>query len=344
MPKVTAKQIAERLGISQAAVSIVLNGKEGVSEETRRLVLETAEEIGFSSPKLETARKQHKNLCFVFYVSQLVSIAENTSFSSFVLKGAESEASRLGYSIFVRYFHAGESFADQFESIRTNIDGIIILGTDITTDEAEAEMRDFLSKMGPVPVSVIDSEQNFDVADCVVNDNFGGVYQAAEYLISRGCRSVGYLCSRQRSPVFEQRESGLRAALEKYGLQPSPVIPTDVSFDEAYQTMNRYLREAGPLPEAFFAENDVIAAAAIRAFNAHNIRIPGEISIIGFDDLPICDLTAPSLTTVHSYKEQLGEVAVRSIAARFRSEASSVNSGCIQSSVSTILHIRDSVK
>lgn len=343
MPKVTAKQIAERLGISQAAVSIVLNGKEGVSEETRRLVLNTAEELGFSSPKLEAARKQHKNLCFVFYVSQLVSIAENTSFSSFVLKGAEAEASRLGYSIFVRYFHAGESFADQFESIRTNIDGIIIMGTDIT-DEAEAEMQDFLSKMGPVPVSVIDSERNYGVADCVVNDYFGGVCQAVEYLISQGCRSVGYLCGRQRVPVFLQRESGLRYALEKHGLQPSPVIPTEVSFDEAYQTMNRYLQESGQLPEAFFAENDVIAAAAIRAFNAHGIRIPDQISIIGFDDLPICDLTAPSLTTVHSFKEQLGEVAVRSIAARFRSEGSSESSGCVKSSVSTSLHIRESVK
>lgn len=346
MAGITAKMIAEQLGVSQAAVSIALNGKSGVSAQTRAQILSYAEKIGYNAAKLAAVRAQRKRLCFVFYVNRIVSIAENTTFSSFVLKGAEAAASALDYSISVRYFRAGEPFADQLSSQLSDIDGIILLGTDITSGSVQ-EVKNFLARIYPVPVVIIDSYENFDVADCICNDNFGGARLATEYLIERGCRNIGYLRSRHRIDNFCQREAGVMAALKEAGMSLNTVVDTEVSFDDAYNGIERYISMNDNLPDAFFAENDIIAAAAIRAFNAHNIKVPEQISIIGFDDLPICELTAPYLSTVHSFKEQLGEAAVKILSMKFMPDSAETvpeKRSCMTINLSMQLHIRDSVK
>lgn len=346
MAGVTAKMIAQHLGVSQAAVSIALNGKQGIGDDTRKEILAAAERMGYDPGKLSAVRNQHRSLCFVFYVNKLVSIAENTTFSSFVLKGAEAAASALGYSMFVRYFRSGEAFASQMESQLQDIDGVILLGTDITSEDKE-EVSAFLERVSGKPVVIIDSHDTFGVADCVCNDNYGGGAQAAAYLLERGCKSVGYIRSKQRNHNFRLREQGLADTLNEAGIKLDVFIDTDCSFDEAYNKMNEYLKRTDHIPEGFFAENDVIAAAAIRAFNANAIRVPEQVSIIGFDDIPICELTAPALTTVRSYKEQLGEAAVNNLASKLSSslpEDSSEEHGCMTILVSTGLHIRGSVK
>ena len=345
MAAITAKMIAEQLGVSPAAVSIALNGKSGISETTRREILAAAERMGYNPGKLYNIKNRHKRLCFVFYVDRLVSIAENTTFSSFVLKGAEAAATAYGYSILVRYFHAGEPFVEQLGSQLDDIDGIILLGTDITPNSSD-EILSFIRRMDRKPLVIVDSYENFGITDCVSNDNLGGGRQAGQYLIERGCRRIGYLRSRQRMEIFRQREAGLTAALSEAGLCLDTVIDTEMSFDEAYRQFDSYLNTAETLPDGIFAENDNVAAAAIRALNAHGIRVPEQVSVIGFDDIPICELTAPALTTVHSYKEQLGSAAVQTLAAHFLFHRDNPpdSTGPMSLSISTTLHIRGSVK
>ena len=285
-------------------------------------------------------------ICFVFYVNQLISIAENTTFSTFVLQGAETAASARGYSIMVKYVHAGESIAKQLENTVNEADGFIILGTDLNNG-SRADMKDFSDFVDGKPVVIVDSTLDFGFADCVVNDNYGGAMSAAKYLISRGFKKIGYIRSKHRIVNFEQREAGLNAALKEAGFECHSVVDSEVSLDEAFKSIDGYLNTGAELPEAFFAENDIIAAAAMRALNAHHISVPEQISIIGFDDIPICELTAPSLSTVHSFKDQLGETAVDLLFLKFgRVSAEKVDEtrGCRTVSVSTELHIRDSVK
>lgn len=346
MAGITSKDIAAHLGLSPSAVSFALNGKPGVSEETRRLVISTAEKMGYSPAKLASVMSKRQRICFVFYVNQLVSIAENTTFSTFVLKGAENAASAKGHSIMVRYVHAGESVAKQLEDTVNEADGFIMLGTDLSA-QSEREMKEFSASVEGKPVVIIDSPLNYGFADCVINDNYGGARMAAEYLISRGIKRIGYIRSKYRISNFTQREAGLESALKKAGLTLHSAIDTEVSFDEAYRRIADYLSSGEELPEAFFVENDNIAAAALRAFNAKGIAVPQQVSVIGFDDLPICELTAPALSTVHSFKEQLGETAVDIISqklGRVASDSAEEGRGCITVSVSTVLHIRDSVK
>lgn len=346
MAGITSKDIAKHLGLSPSAVSFALNGKPGVSEETRRLVISTAEKMGYSPAKLASVMSKRQRICFVFYVNRLVSIAENTTFSTFVLKGAENAASAKGHSIMVRYVHTGESIAKQLEDTVNEADGFIMLGTDLSA-QSEREMKEFYASVQGKPVVIIDSPLNYGFADCVVNDNFGGARMAAEYLISRGIKRIGYIRSKYRISNFTQREAGLNAALKKAELTLHSAIDTEVSFDEAYRRIDNYLSSGEKLPEAFFVENDNIAAAALRAFNARGIAVPEQVSVIGFDDLPICELTAPALSTVHAFKEQLGEIAVDLISMKLGHAAADTTQegrACVTVSVSTELHIRDSVK
>lgn len=346
MAAVTSKEIAKQLGLSPSAVSFALNGKPGVSDETRKLIIETAEKMGYSSAKLANAISKRRRICFVIYANQLVSIAENTTFSTFVLQGAENAASSKGHSIMVKYVRKGEPIVKQLEDVSDEADGFIILGTDLSP-ESENEMKDFFASVEDKPVVIIDSPLNFGGADCVLNDNYGGAFMAAEHLISRGLKRIGYLRAKYRISNFTLREAGLTDALKKAGLELETSVDTEVSFDEAFKRIDEYLKTAVSLPEAFFAENDIIAAAAIRAFNAHGIAVPEQISIIGFDDIPICELTAPALSTVHSFKEQLGEIAVDIVSKKLNSlssDSAANDRGCMTVSVSTKLHIRDSVK
>lgn len=346
MSGVTAKDIAARLGLSASAVSLALNGKPGVSERTRVEVLEAAAEMGYSSLRLPAASAQRRRLCFVFYVNKLVSIAENTTFSSFVLQGVEAAASALGYSTQVRYLRASESIEKQAADICRATDGIILLGTDVT-EKNLPELEAFFTAAAAMPLVVVDCPLLAGRFDSVENDNYGGVRMAVQYLIKRGCRRVGYLRSRHRIENFEGREAGLRAALREAWLELDTVVDCGISFDEANADMNRFLKSGRDMPAAFFAENDIIAAAAIRALRANGVDLPGRVSIIGFDDIPICDLTDPTLTTVRSFKEQLGETAVNLLHSRLADRAGvrvSTGSGLLRVTVSTELHIRDSVR
>lgn len=343
MSTVTAKEIAQELGISQAAVSLALNDKPGVSEETRRLVRETAIQKGMSLPTLQPFSGPGKRICFLIFVNHLVSIAENTTFSSFLLKGAADWAQLLGHTITVHYVNAHEApLSVQLGKLLPDTDGVMLVGTDIT-EESRKEISAVFEKRPELPLVVLDSISTIAKADYICNDNFEGARKATEYLIEHGCRRIAYFRSSFRNQNFEDRQMGVLAALEASGLNLACTMDTDVSFEGAYKRTMEFLEKTEELPDGVFAENDVVAAAAIRACNACGVKVPEQLSIIGFDDIPICELCSPALTTVHSNKEQLGQIGV-GILNMHMAGLPLTESGSMKVFLSTELHIRDSVK
>ena len=346
MAGVTARDIAAKLGLSPSAVSLALNGKPGVSEATRSLVLETAAQMGY--PRLDPATLPvlSRSICFVRYAGKTMQIAEHTSFASFVLQGIEARATELGYSTQVRYLNAGDIYNPKALEFIRKADGVIFLGTDITLAQLP-EIQQLFDALGHVPVVVVDSSLLADRADCVVNDSFGGGRTAAEYLIRSGHRRIGYIRSKQRIPNFQEREQGVLAALAHAGISLSAVIDVDVSSEGAFQDFDAWIKQDPPLPEALFAENDILAAAAIRVLKKHGCRIPEDISIIGFDDIPMCEMLDPPLTTIHAYKEDMGIVAAEHLHRRIqRGEVphQSPSIGLLKTAVSMRLVPRFSVR
>ena len=188
--------------------------------------------------------------------------------------------------------------------------GMIVLGTDFTAARRR-EIAGLIDAALPFPVVVADSFVCSAYVDCVGNDNLYGAKSAMSYLIDQGHRRFCYLRARQRIANFDDREHGIRMALSEHLGEAGclTTLEVDIAAEGAYREL---LEKMDPrnLPDAFFAENDVVAAAAIRALRALGVQVPEAVSVMGFDDIPVCELVEPALTTVHAFKETLGAEAM----------------------------------
>lgn len=347
MSEITAKEIARILGISPASVSFALNGKPGVSEATRAKIKKLAQELGYTPAKV-VRPQENPMICFLIYTDEKVAIAQESTFYTFVLKGVEAAAKELGYRVMIRYLEAGADFFRQMEDVLPDLAGVILLGTDITTPR-KGEITSFAGKNVGFPMVIVDNFIFSAYVDCVGNDNLYGAKSAISYLIDRGHRRIGYLRANQRITNFDDREAGIRMAIAEHlgnGPQVLETIGVSVSAEGAYRDVCRWLERTSHLPDALFGENDVIAAAAIRALKMKGIRVPEDISVMGFDDIPVCEMVEPTITTVHSFKESLGREAVgllhRRILAGQNGETAQA-SGVIKLSLSTRIVERQSV-
>ena len=346
MAGVTAKEIAAKLNLSPSAVSLALNGKPGVSEATRALVIETAAQLGYGRLEGAGLPGPGRTVCFIRYAGRIVQIAEHTSFSSFVLQGVEARATELGYGTQVRYLNAGDLYNPQALEFIRQVDGVVFLGTDVTEAQLP-ELEQFFGALGDTPVVVVDSAALANRVDCVINDCFGGARAAAELLLRTGHRRIGYVKAKQRIRNLDERERGVRAALDQAGLPLAATIEVDISSEGAFQDFDAWFKSGPPLPDALFADNDVIAAAAIRVLKKHGRHVPDDVSVIGFDDIPMCEMLDPPLTTVHAFKEELGVVAMDLLDRRIkRGEVphKMASVGLLNTTVSTALVERFSVK
>ncbi|MDD3919970.1 MAG: LacI family DNA-binding transcriptional regulator [Eubacteriales bacterium] len=348
MSNITAKEIADKLGVSTAAVSMALNGKPGVSNETREAVMAEAARCGYVTPRAMRAKAlPPKTISFVIYVG--AGIAAQTTFSTFVLQGVEAAAKELGYRVLIHYLYSDHPIEKQLLAILDDTAGIVLLGTDIT-DEQRSTLETQLFQRINTPVVMVDNFMFASTVDCVGNDNMFGAKAAVTYLIKCGHKKIGYLRSKQRIANFEDREVGVNLALSENGASgfaPLQTLSVDISSENAYTDVCHWLRDGNTPATAYFAENDVVAAAAIRAFTVQGYRVPEDVSVIGFDDVPICEMMQPRITTTHSFKERLGEVAVSILHQRIRANdtiQTAQRSGTMKIAIATQIKERDSVR
>lgn len=347
MAAITAKDIAGLLGISAAAVSMALNDKPGVSDETRAKVFAAAARLGYRTPKARRSEQSAQNI-ISYVVFTGVGVAEQTTFSSFVMRGAEAAVKRLGYRMLVHYFYADQPWDDQVRRILSDASGVLLLGTDLTEQYRDAFFRFF--ELGAAPLVVIDNFLFSAYADCVGNDNTYGVKAAVSYLIRCGHKTIGYLRSRQRIVNFDDRELGITLALADHateGLAPLEVLNVDISPDKARDDILAWLSAGNTPASAYFCENDMLAAAFIRALKEKGFRVPGDVSVMGFDDVQICEMIEPPITTMHAFKERLGKIAVDLLHRRIEAEdtiRTSRDSGLLKVALSLQLKERGSVR
>lgn len=179
--------------------------------------------------------------------------------------------------------------------------------------------------------------------DCIDMDNDDGVFQSVQYLYNCGHRSIGLVKSSLETRNFKMREEGFRESMEYFSLpvQEKHILSVDPTLDGAAGDLNHCLDKNTNLPTAFFCMNDIMAFGCIRALRDHGFRIPEDISVIGFDDLPSSSITEPPLTTVRVSAHQIGERALERLSDKIN--------GLVLSSpekilVSGSLVIRSSVK
>lgn len=331
------KDIAERLNISQATVSLALNNKQGVSPETRAKVLKVAAELGYDMSSLpKSSSGDQKNIRFIIYKKH-GSIVTDTPFFSALIEGIDQEARDKGYNLLISYVTEKENKAEIKKLIRDNpLDGIIILATEMDIKDLK-----LFDKPG-APVIILDSFFSEAKYDTVAINNVQGSYQATKYLIDKGHTEIGYLRSSIWINNFEERMDGFLKALKDNNIEvnESFILDLEPTLDGAYRDMAKILESNPTLPTAFFSDNDIIAFGAVKALKEKGIKVPNDISVVGFDDMPFCKMIEPPLTTIKVYKQSMGRLAVRRLIERIEGDCEAV----IKLEVNTELVERKSVK
>lgn len=331
--EISAKKIAELSGFSQTTVSNVLNNRGGYSDETRNSVLQVASEIGYKRrPPLKEDTRQ---ITFVIF-QRTGRVVEDTAFFSQLFSGVANECEQNGFSLeMINLDYRNNLFESSLNRILEKSQGLLFLGTEM--DESFATM---LINSGKKIVFLDNWLDSMKVSVVSIN-NIKSAFAATEHLIECGHRKIGYLKSKYRINNFKHRANGYRLALGNYNLERElrMEIPLEPNINGAYKDMTEFLRHNRIVSSAFFADNDNIAFGACKALLESGYRIPDDVSIIGFDDLPYCTAMRPSLSTVRVPKIKLGQLAVKELIKTLNGEEQSVHI-----LVNTEIVKRDSVK
>lgn len=317
---ISGKELAEKLGVSAATISMVFNNKPGISEETRFRVIEAARRYGYVyKPRgnQDSLFSNSRVICFVIFKKHGLVVGD-TPFFTEVMEGVLQSCGDVGYQAKVAYHYADMDFSVQVERNEyRQCAGLILLGTEMNTDN----LSQFLALN--LPTVVLDAYFEEISADYVLINNVQGAFLATQYLAKQGHTSIGYLKSSIRISNFSERANGYYNALRKYSLSTGHLHVIEISpqTEQGYEDMVRYLEAKPPLATAYYADNDIIAAAAVRGFARFGYRIPEDISVIGFDDMPFCQLMMPPLSTMRVPKRILGSTAVKRLAEILRGGA-----------------------
>lgn len=308
----SAKEIAEILGISTSAVSMVLNNRPGISDETRQKVLETAKAIGYqhrSKVEQSTASIQ-----FIVYSRYMPSAIDANVFFDHVVEGISTRAQELNYNLQVTYIREEDLLSSPLFSVtRSNADGAILLamGTD-TIDE-------FFLKNFPMPLVILDNPcDDYDINSVCIN-NVQGIQLAVDHLYDLGHRNIAYLGFAgygSQFSNFSERQFGFIKAVSKYPETAHCVnnILSCVYDENDKLNIKEVLRTLDTMPTAIVCPNDWRASQCIIALRESGYRVPEDVSVIGFDNIPLCEMTTPRLTTISVPKQRMGTLAVSRLA------------------------------
>ena len=332
------KDIAKKLDLSPSTVSLVLNNRPGISEATRNRVKEAVRELGCEELLLPD-QEEKKTILFVVYRKHGQHSSSVSYFSqlfSEIIEGVEYQARAKGYNLMISYMDK-ENFQQEAARIRQEAaEGILLLATEMDEDQVE----EFLN--APIPIVVLDNYIEQKQYDCVTMNNELGVYEAVSHFAECGHREIGYLHVVCNANNFTERYYGFQRAMEKLGLpvKKEHILEIETSGGDAvYEELKRKLTAKEKLPTAFFADNDIVAICAIRVLRELNYRVPQDVSLIGFDNMPLSEMLDPPLTTIQIPKKMMGIVAVNAIIEKM-GESSPES---LKTEVATSLIVRQSV-
>lgn len=305
----TIDEIARLAQVSPATVSKVLNNRPYVSTTTRARVERVIAETGFVPS--QRARGLSKRQSFI--LGLLIPYTSDQLFADphllEIMRGIEAEANARDYNLLLSTARAPLDAADAFARLLRGdvIDGAIVVETLDIRPFAEALARQ------PAPWVVVGYPGQAAIA-AVHADDFGGALAATGHLLALGHRRIGVISSSPRPYALEERLRGVRAALATAGLQLDEglIVTGDFSIESGESGAGALLAAAEP-PSAIFALNDRMALGAVRAAWERGLSVPGELSVVGFDDIALATLLTPPLTTVRQPGYALGEAAARAL-------------------------------
>ena len=309
--KIRVRDIAMKAGVSPATVSNALNGRPGVSKENTRHILKLAEEMGYVGTKSGKNAPEKSYMRLIMFKRHGL-VVMDTQFFMELVESIERECQAEGHELMITHIHSAND-SDYKERIRAicaeECAGIVLLGTEMYPEDLA------LFAHSVSPLVAVDNLFRHEQVHAVVMNNYDAGYQAANALYAAGHRRIGHITSKVEFSNMRYRRKGYEAAMHEHGLNTDEdsiwrVTPT---LDGAYRDMLTLL-ESGRIPStAYFAGNDIMAVGCMRALAEKGYSVPADISLIGMDDLSICQFCTPPLSTIRVYRQELGITAVRTL-------------------------------
>lgn len=310
----TMKDIARLAGVSTSTVSHVINKSRYVSDEIAERVNKAAQDLNYAPSALARSLKMNRTRT----IGMLVTTSTNPFFGE-VVKGVERSCYHKGYNLILCNTE-GDSQRMQ-ASINTllqkRVDGLLLMCSTL-----EGERIDVFERYPDIPVVVMDWGPMLFPSDKIQDNSLRGGYIAANYLIECGHKEIGCITGPLIRHQAQMRYEGYKRAVLEAGLDiyPNWIVESDFECEGGYEAFNKMLAK-GPLPSAIFVSNDMMAMGVINAANEKGIRIPEDLSLMGYDDIHIARFMSPALTTIHQPKYRLGKAAVDTLLARLDNEA-----------------------
>lgn len=289
---------------------MVLNNRPGISDKTRERVLNAAQKYGYDFSRIDGRAAAEGSIQLIIYKKHGI-VVSDTPFFSQLVESIEQGCRDAHLTLQITYFHATDKLDECVQRLKkSNCDGILILGTEMGYEELM-----LLSDID-MPIVVLDTYFDDIDLDFVKINNRGGMAKAIKHLVSSGFSEIGYLHSSYSIVNFREREEGYHNALAMYGIEYMTADELTPTIEGAYNDMKKRL-DNGKIPfHAYVADNDLIAIGAMKAFREYGYNIPGDISIVGFDNMPVCDVTEPPLTTMNVQKRLFGAMGLQRLIQR----------------------------
>lgn len=309
MAQPTMVDVAERAGVSRALVSLVMRNAPNVSEHRRAAVLKAAEELGYRPNVLARNLASHRTLTFGVMVNDL-----HNPFFAETIDGIDLEASANGYRMLLasgRRSVDGERAAiETFLDFR--VDGVILTGPRLPKGDIVAAAK-------TTPVVLVGRRIDSDRVDTINNDEGLGAQLAVSHLLDLGHARIAHIDGGDGAGAA-QRRLGYEVAMTEAGFeQHISVAPGDFTDRGGYAGADLLL-DADVRPTAVFAANDQTAAGALDRFEDAGMRVPDDISIVGYDNTALAAMHHMSMTTINQPREEMGRIAVGAMLQRLNDE------------------------
>lgn len=312
------KDIAELANVSPSTVSLVMNGRAGVSESKRKEIIKLLDDYGYPvhSAKLEVppAKGGSKCIRFIKCKRHAMLVDGNPGFINSIIDAVELECHRQGYELLITTCSV-EQLRGTLRQLRSaSAAGILLLGTELDARDI-AELPE-----APVPMVILDNAPPLSNFNCISMNNYAAIYHAVDHLVSYHHRQIGFLANMFPSNNCLERRDAFVEAMQQHGIpcDSSLIYEVHPTPGGAYQSVRSLLDAGTVFPPALVANNDSIALGAIKAFKEVEIDVPNDISVIGLDNIPLSSITDPPLTTMEVPCKEMGIWAVRLLCDQIR--------------------------
>ncbi|MGL5006665.1 MAG: HTH-type transcriptional repressor PurR [Plesiomonas sp.] len=299
----TIKDVAKLAGVSTTTVSHVINKTRFVAEETRTRVWAAVKELHYSPSAVARSLKVNHTKS----IGMIVTTSDTPYFAE-IVQSVEEHCYRKGYTLFLCNSQNNLEKQRAYLAMlaQKRVDGLLVM-----CSEYNAQLLELLENYSTIPMVVMDwglTDSNY--TDRIQDNSFDGGYLATRYLIDRGHRDIGVITGQLSKTTTQTRYDGFIKAMQESGLPINDQWIAEGNFEpeSGHMAMNTILSHKQH-PTAVFCFNDTMAMGAICAAGEQNLRIPHDISIVGYDNIRDARFFSPPLTTIHQPKARLGAMA-----------------------------------